>query len=151
MNTYINILDVIYTDSEQLDNGCLIWTGRLDNKKCPKLYWEGKQYSVHRFLWFYHFPRGVISLKEYLGRTCCNKLCNNINHLVVKPRKTIKTKEQVWNRIKKYGQLNALGCLEWQGSKGNYGISSIDGKGYTVHRISYWINSDYEAIVFKVM
>jgi ribosome-binding protein aMBF1 (putative translation factor) len=128
-------------------NGCLRWSGGRNVRNVCQCRHKNKTIIVLTFLWKHHYPDIEISRSEYLQRTCNTYLCVNIEHIVKVPRKQESSKQDVWYRLLERGSRQENNCLLWTGCKSNdYGISSVNGKSYKVHRISLWIHNDYKSI-----
>jgi len=135
--------------------GCLIWDGTFNNNVC--MFWDPdtkKSINVTAFLWnYYNEP---IKSTEKLVHTCGKLNCVKIEHIDKTPKATKISKEEVWNRILKNGEIdesteyNGKNCLIWQGCKSikGYGRSAIKNRMCYVHRIAFWIfNDEYENIL----
>uniref|UniRef100_A0A6C0C8W8 Zinc-binding loop region of homing endonuclease domain-containing protein n=1 Tax=viral metagenome TaxID=1070528 RepID=A0A6C0C8W8_9ZZZZ len=133
---------------------CSIWNGTFRDGLCFQ--WNrtvSRPINVLKFMWNYYYE--PIKANEKLIRTCGEPLCIQIEHIDVKPRAKLVSKEEKWNKLFKCGKIDETSeydgkkCLVWQGYKsvGGYGESSVNHKKYYVHRIAFWISHDeYETI-----
>lgn len=135
-------------------NGCLIWNGSMNDGVC-KLYYHGDQINIKKALWDFKYSDNKMDSKHKLTNTCENKRCVNINHIKKEPFKKEMNKKELWKELKQNGKrikMNdktkelGIGCLEWTKSKysGGYGAKGVGDKTYRVHKLSYWIHSDYD-------
>lgn len=144
--------DVIYQKiiekSKRLENECLEWQGFINDKNiCYYTPYKTNQICIHRFVWMYHNTEDIITSNEYIHKTCSNFKCNEISHLEKRSRKQAVNKNAIWERLLLSSIEQKSGCIEWTGRKnGQYGISYVSGYPFLVHRISYWIHSDYETL-----
>ena len=146
------ILKRIYARSEVGEWDCLIWKNKLGIKnRCFFHYIKNgidKVIDVTKFIWDYHNPDQPFDpYRECFIRICGDEKCNEITHLKVIPKKTVATKEEIWERLLAQSECDEKGCLVWTGSKnGPYGSIGIKEKNYYVHRVSHWIHNEYETM-----
>lgn len=145
------ILNKIYENSKQEENGCKIWLGNIDKKGACRLCFEKKIYIVHTFIWRYYHPVNLYNSNQNICyRTCGNKLCIEHTHLNIKENKKILSKQEIWEKLIKRGEKQSNGCLLWTGNQtNNYGSVSVNNKHMSVHRASYWIHNDIDEIPTK--
>lgn len=134
-------------------NGCLIWNGSMNDGVC-RLYYHGDQINIKKALWDFKYSDNKMDSKHKLTNTCENKRCVNIDHIRKESFKQMIDKQKLWREMRKHGERIkkteatkklGIGCLEWTKSnlKG-YGVRGVGGKTPKIHRLSYWIHSEYE-------
>jgi hypothetical protein len=48
-------LEILADRLIELDNGCILWIGSFHQKTGPFVKWRGRQYQVHRALFYYAY------------------------------------------------------------------------------------------------
>ncbi len=74
-----------FFDKVEKRQGCWLWKAALRGKTgygCMKV--EGRVEDAHRISWMIF--NGVHPLSDWVTHTCDNRLCVNLNHLVLKTR-----------------------------------------------------------------
>jgi hypothetical protein len=121
---------------------CLIWKGKIINNNRPILNIGKKQLSVRKFLTEY-YEKEYNTSKYKVTTSCNNEHCINVNHLIFTSKRVHVTKDDVWKRLLQKSSKQDS-CLLWTGMIVNgYGQSSVDAKGYSVHKISFWIHNKF--------
>lgn len=137
------ILRKIEEKSHMQENGCKIWTGCIDGNRLCRLNIGHDCYFPHNFIWDHYHQENQIDKKVFICvRSCKNNICIEPSHLLLAPRKQEANKEKIWSRILKFGERLENGCFIWTGSGQRYGATSVQGKSFNVHRVSYWIHND---------
>lgn len=77
---YTPLIDKIYRQTVEREEGCLLWTGYLTKDGYPRIRVNGKDTTVHRLLYeYYHYRE--LEPGERVYRVCGNKLCLAAEHL----------------------------------------------------------------------
>jgi hypothetical protein len=143
-------LEIINKIKENIkeENDCEIWHGTLSQKNYPNIRVLKKSYYVAKYLWNYHNPNDLLTIKFIMNHTCNNNLCVKIDHLKKVPRIKEIDYKKIWKRLLKKGERQKNGCLYWTGCKmpNGYGQGSLGGKPITVHRLSCMIKMNVKEL-----
>jgi len=128
---------------------CIEWTGYMDPKDIPRVYFKNKAYFVHRYIWETYNPK--IRTTEYLHHLCGNKRCVKINHLQCLSKKKPIVWTEVREKLIKHSKREENGCLLWTRTRTNgYGISSLKGRSIAAHRLSWMVKNETEIIPSEI-
>lgn len=117
------------------ETGCIVWIGTIKKNGIGVMVIPGKEQGyAHLLAWeCVHGPRpkGFI-----IRRTCGNKLCINVAHMILFKFSTVENDiEWQLERLKRRVIINpSTGCWEWQGAKGKgYGHLRVGGHDTYAH------------------
>jgi hypothetical protein len=74
-----NTIESLLSKVTKQENGCWVWTGRVNHKGYGKISWNGKESRVHRVV-YEHF-RGSVPEGLQVCHHCDNPPCCNPEHL----------------------------------------------------------------------
>lgn len=77
--TSFNIEDRLKMKSRRTVDGCVEWTGCVNEKGYGRTTYKGGNWRVHRLVW--HLAGGDLPEGLYLDHTCHNRKCFNVEHL----------------------------------------------------------------------
>ena len=78
------------------DTKCYGWIGSVQDNCFPRIFVHNKAIAAHRATWIE--THGEIPPNRYIIHTCKNKLCTNANHLCVSKHKSVRTKNETYQR-----------------------------------------------------
>jgi hypothetical protein len=149
----MEIFDHIISKSTSLLNGCIIWEG-LINYNRPRLSIRNKgkcvNIDVNKYLSEYLCNNKIKRSDNYV-KICSNNRCIQVLHTkIISRKKNELKKDDIWNRLLSKSEIEEnnnfkKNCLIWTGLVCNtYGQIKYNSVTKLVHRVSYWINSNYK-------
>lgn len=144
----INIInDKINEYSVEDKNGCIVWNHTKIGQN-PVLFVNKTRIFVVKYKWEQQYPEDVRSKKEEYFRTCGTEYCLNINHIRKQEKQKYINKEdkpKIWKRLLDNSERQG-NCLIWKGFTDlGYGRITIYKFNYSTHKISFWINNEYDS------
>lgn len=139
---------LIKAKSAENDTGCIVWEGYIDKKKGCLVRYKHKYVNVRMFM---------LGLKNIqVTQTCNNNACIHLDHNIQTskiPKKLEDIKKQALEILssKCETQTNDKQCIFYTGNidKEGYGHTTFFNKTWSVHRLSYFANSDLEKMPTK--
>lgn len=128
--------------SQDLEHGCLRWTGAHLPNGYGSFNQDGRSRVVHHVVWeLYHGP---IPEGCFITHTCPNRDCLSLGHLATTGKSEILAKRwgsaeaRLWNRVTK-GEPDE--CWLWPANAtkdaNGFGVLKSEGRNYRVHRLSW--------------
>jgi hypothetical protein len=142
--TIVRLYAIALKQTTELENGCCIFNKRETQQQYNVPYKSGK-ISAHKIIYLFHHPEFVfINTHQKVYLDCGNPACVAIEHMHYDDPNS---KGAVLRRISR-GAIQDGECTIANVTvhrKGN-GQVSLNGKSCALHRVVFWIYSDYEKI-----
>lgn len=128
-------------NSEQTAVGCINYLGRR-----LRLVINNKDVLIKHLAYFTTHPEMKSAARVHVISSCKNARCVNVAHLMIEPQ-GLTDKAAIRERIEKGATYNGE-CLisRLQPNVKGYGYFKLGKKTQALHRVVYWVHSDFESI-----